>query len=99
MKNEELLSREEELSLVMMFNRVQTAEDLDITNWPKEQREIAQKILRKAPEAVLKLIAQMVHHFGLKLHAPETLAEKNLAKGKFRSEQPKNYCLTHSKSV
>ena len=73
---EELLSREEEISLVMVFNRVQTADDLDIRNWSSEQREIAQKILQKAPEAVLKLIAQMVHHFGLKLHVPENELEK-----------------------
>lgn len=73
---EELLSREEELSLVMMFNRIQTAEDLDIRKWPKEQRDTAQRILQKAPEAVLKLIVQMVHHFGLKLHVPEDELER-----------------------
>ena len=73
---EELLSREEELSLVMMFNRVQTAEDLDIRKWPKEQHDTAQRILQKALEAVLKLIAQMVHHFGLKLHVPEDELER-----------------------
>lgn len=73
---EELLSREEELSLVMMFNRVQTAEDLDIARWPRRQRETARKILCKAPEAVLNLIAQMVHHLGQKLHVPEAELER-----------------------
>ncbi len=68
---EELLSREEELSLVMLFNRVQTAEDLDFQKFPKEQRETARRILQKAPEAVLRLLTEMVYHFGLKLHVPE----------------------------
>ena len=68
---EELLSREEELSLVMLFNRIQTAEDLDFQHWSAEQRRAAQEILKKAPEAVLELLGQIVHHFGLKLNVPE----------------------------
>lgn len=68
---EELLSREEELSLVMLFNRIQKAEDLDFRNWSAEQRKMTQKILKKAPEAVLELLGQIVHHFGIKLNVPE----------------------------
>ncbi len=68
---EELLSREEELSLVMLFNRIQRAEDLDFKKWPGERRKAAQKILEKAPEAVLLLLGQIIHHLGLKINVPE----------------------------
>jgi len=69
--NEELLSKEEELSLVMMLNRVQSAEDLNLARWPGGQREAAEKIIKKAPETVIRILAQMVYHFGLRLKLPE----------------------------
>ncbi len=69
--NGELLSAGDEISLVMMLNRIQAAEDLAISQWPPEYREAAQRIIHKAPEAVLHLMAQIVYHFGLKLHVPE----------------------------
>ncbi len=69
--NTELLSKEDEISLIMMLNRVQSAEDLDISQWSAEYRETAQRIIQKAPDAVLQLLAQMIHHFGLRLNVPE----------------------------
>ncbi len=69
--NEELLSREEELSLVMLLNRVQDEGDMDLSSWPEEQRATVEKIVRKAPKAVLRILAQMIYHFGLKLNLPD----------------------------
>lgn len=69
--NKELLSREEELSLVMMLNRVQAVEDLDFANWSEEQRAVIHKIMHSAPQDVLRILAQMVYHFGLKLNLPD----------------------------
>ncbi len=69
--NEEILSNGDEISLVMLFNRMQTMEDLNISLWPEEQRQAAQRILQKTPETVVHLLAQMVHHFGHKLNAPD----------------------------
>lgn len=67
----DLLSKEDEISLVMMFNRIQTVEDLDITKWQTQEREAARRILQKAPDTVLQILSRMVHHFGLKLHMPD----------------------------
>lgn len=74
--NEELLSREEELSLVMMLNRVQKEADLHFAGWSGEQRRIVEEILRGAPEEVLRILAQMIYHFGLKMN----LRDKELIK-------------------
>ncbi len=74
--NEELLSREEELSLVMMLNRVQKEADLHFAGWSGEQRRIVEEILRGAPEEVLRILAQMIYHFGLKMN----LQDKELIK-------------------
>ncbi|MCM1089490.1 MAG: Rpn family recombination-promoting nuclease/putative transposase, partial [Muribaculum sp.] len=68
---EEILSQEDEFSLVMLFNRIQTLKDMDINRWSEEEREIAQKILTKAPDTVVDLLAQMIHHFGHKINAPD----------------------------
>lgn len=68
---EEILSKENEMSLVMLFNRIQSVEDMDITKWSKEDRETAMKILAKAPEQVVELLAQMIYHFGHKINASD----------------------------
>lgn len=65
----EILSKENEMSLVMLFNRIQSVEDMDITRWSKEDQETARRILAHAPEKVVELLAQMIYHFGQKIHA------------------------------
>lgn len=66
--NEELLSREDEMSLLMMINKVQSAEDM--TAFWKAESKRADRILQKAPNAVLEIMASIVWGLCMKMNMP-----------------------------
>lgn len=70
--NAELLSNEDEMSLIMLLNKIQTAEDLNtLSEMPKEQLEKAQRILAKAPESIVKIISGITYNLCRRLNLPE----------------------------
>ena len=68
---EEILSQEDEISLIMLFNRIQTVKDMDISQWSEEDQETARRILAGAPGKVVELLARMIYHFGHKIKASQ----------------------------
>lgn len=67
--NEELLSREDEMSLLMMLNKVQTEEDFrEFWNVQEEKGDL---ILRKSSEGVIQIIADTISALCRKMNVPE----------------------------
>lgn len=67
--NDELLSREDEISLFMMLNKVQTAEDMSAFLRLDDSK--LNKILRRSPEHTLKIIADAMWSLCMKLNVPQ----------------------------
>ncbi len=66
--NEELLDREDEMSLLMMINKVQTPEDM--TRFLKSERDKIARIISKAPAPVLNIIASTIWSLCIKMNMP-----------------------------
>ena len=78
--NEELLERADEISLVMLFNKVQTKEDVaKLREIPPKKLE---EILRDTPSQVLKVIADVLFVLLLKENVPLDEAEELVEKVK-----------------
>lgn len=70
--NAELLSKEDEMSLIMMLNKIQTAEDLTgLLKMLKEQLEKIQSIIAKTPESIVKIISGITYNLCRRLNLPE----------------------------
>ena len=67
--NEELLKREDEMSLLMMINKVQTPEDFQ--NFLKSESDKINEILAKTPERILQIIADTIWGLCKKMNVPE----------------------------
>lgn len=70
--NEELMEKPDEISLVMMINKLQTAEDIE--NFRRLPREGIEAILKDTPGYLLDTIADVLKAFLLKMNVsvPET---------------------------
>lgn len=80
--NEELLSREDEMSLLMLINKIQNAEDLGkFVELPKEKIE---HIIKKAPEHVLEIIALTIWSLCMKMNVSQEDAKQCVEKVKER---------------
>lgn len=72
--NETLLEKRDEISLVMMINKLQTAED--IRNFRKLPGEELEAILRDTPGHVVDVIVDVLKAFLLKMNVPVPETEK-----------------------
>lgn len=71
--NEELLLHEDEMSLLMMLNRVQNPTDFnELINANQEQ---IYAIIKKAPESILKIITSTMWNLFIKMNVPIQEAE------------------------
>ena len=78
--NDELLAKRDEISLVMMINRMQNSEDIDIfRNLPADKLET---ILKDTPEHLLTIISEILRAFLLKMDVPVTQTEELVGKVK-----------------
>ncbi len=66
--NEELLEREDEMSLLMMINKVQTAEDMAL--FLQSEQDKISEIVSKAPVHVLDIIATTIWSLCMKMNMP-----------------------------
>lgn len=80
--NEELMDREDEMSLLMMINKVQTPEELE---WllKTEQPGIA-RIVRETSEPILEVITSVVWALCMKMNLPREEAKQCVEKVKER---------------
>lgn len=67
--NDELLTKEDEISLFMILNKVQTAEDMSAFLRLDDKK--LNEILRKSPEHTLKIIADAMWSLCMKLNVPQ----------------------------
>ena len=72
--NQELLDREDEISLIMMINRMQTEED--IAEFRRLPADKLHSILRSTPEHLMNIIADVLLTFLLKTHISADEAEE-----------------------
>lgn len=80
--NEELLSREDEMSLLMLINKVQKAEDFkEFLNLPREKVE---QIITDAPERIIEIIASTIWALCMKMNVSEEEAKQCVDKVKER---------------
>lgn len=66
--NEELLDKADEISLVMLLNKMQTPED--ITELRQIPPETMDSILRETPEHIMNIIAKVLRAFLLEVNVP-----------------------------
>lgn len=78
--NEELLERADEISLVMLFNKLQNKED--VTELRKISPGKLEKILQDSPGQVVKVIADVLFAFLVKANVPVEEAEELVGKVK-----------------
>lgn len=76
--NEELLSHENEMSLLMMINKVQTPKDME--EFLSSHREKVSSIIEKAPESALEIIASAVWSLCMKMNMPQDEARQCVEK-------------------
>ena len=81
--NEELLDRADEMSLLMMINKVQTAEDL--SRLFQSEREKINRVLSGAPGHIVEIIAETIWSLCIKMNMPETEAAVYVKKVKERN--------------
>ena len=67
--DEELLAREDEMSLLMLINKFQTADD--ITNFREIETDKIDSIIQNSSEQVIDIIAAVVHSLCTKIHISE----------------------------
>ena len=72
--NEELLEKADEMSLIMLINKLQTEED--VAEFRRISTEKFQEIVRETPKPLLDKIAQVMLAFLLKANAPVEEAEE-----------------------
>ena len=77
--NAELLRKEDEISLIMMFNKIQTKEDVGLF-LDEVSGDAMQKILKDTPDHIVNLIADIYLAFQLKANIPPDEAEVNAGK-------------------
>lgn len=80
--NDELLSREDEMSLVMMINKVQT--ETDFKEFLDSQNTKINQIVQKAPERVLQIIADTIWTLCMKMNVPAEEAKQCVKKVRVR---------------
>ena len=78
--NEELLERADEISLVMLFNKLQN--EADVAELRKLSPKKLEEILRNSPGRVVKVIADVLFAFLLKANVPVEEAEELVGKVK-----------------
>ncbi len=78
--NEELLEKKDEISLVMLINRMQSA--MDIEEFRKLPAQKFDEILRDTPNHILDIISNILRVFLLKMNLPEEDAEELVGKVK-----------------
>lgn len=81
--NEELLDREDEMSFLMMVNRVQTSKDLE--NFLQVEQETVKRIVDKASPQILEIFAETIWSLCVKMNVPLREAEKCVEKVKERN--------------
>ncbi len=78
--NEELLSKKDEISLVMLINRMQNKEDIEaFRRLPSEKVD---EILKTTPEHLLDIISDILQAFLLKMNLPVEETEELVGKVK-----------------
>lgn len=78
--NEELLAKKDEISLVMMINRMQDERDIEeFRNLPPEEVD---SILKETPEHLLNIISDILRAFLLKMRVPVEETEELVGKVK-----------------
>ena len=80
--NEELLSREDEMSLLMMINKVQTVQDME--EFLYTQRERVDRIVKRAPAHILEIIAVTIWGLCMKMKMSEEEARECVERVKER---------------
>ncbi len=80
--NEELLDRKDEMSLLMMINKVQTAEDM--TRFLQSEQNKIAEIVSKAPSHMLDIIAATIWSLCIKMNMPVDDAKECVKKVKDR---------------
>ena len=78
--NEELLAKKDEISFVMMINRMQNAEDIE--EFRKLPGYKVDEMLKDTPEHILDIISNVLRAFLLKLNLPEEETEELVGKVK-----------------
>lgn len=76
--NDELLTHEDELSLFMLLNKIQTAEDM--SEFLRLDNSKLNAILQKSPEHTLKIIADAMWALCMKLNVPQVEAVNYVGK-------------------
>ena len=72
--NEELLSRGDEISLIMLFNKIQ--DDIDLSEFLKLPQERLDEIIKDTPEAILDIIVSAMETLCGKIDATEEETRK-----------------------
>lgn len=80
--NEELLSREDAMSLLMMINKIQTGEDFHA--FLESQKQKIECIVKNTPEHILEIIASTIWCLCRKMNVPEEEAIQCVEKVKER---------------
>lgn len=76
--NDELLHNDDEMSLLMMLGKAQTPED--IHNLVNADQDKVTRIIQRAPEQILELIADTVWNLCMKMNVPQNEAEECVKK-------------------
>lgn len=72
--NEELMAKKDEISLVMMLNKLQTAKDIE--NFRRLPAEEIETILKDSPSQLVDAVADVLKVFLLKMNVPVPETEK-----------------------
>ena len=72
--NEELLERGNEMSLIMLFNKIQSV--MDISEFLKLPQEKLDNMIKETPEAVMDIIVSVMESLCVKIGATETETQK-----------------------
>lgn len=72
--NEELLERGNEMSLIMLFNKIQSV--MDISEFLRLPQEKLDNMLKETPEAVMDIIVSVMESLCVKIGATETETQK-----------------------
>lgn len=81
--NEELLDREDEMSFLMVINRIQSTKDL--SEFLQVEQETVRRIVDKASPQVLEIFAETIWSLCMKMNVPLEEAEKCVNKVKERN--------------
>ena len=78
--NEELLEKKDEISLVMLINRMQNNKDIE--SFRRLPEEKVNEILKETPEHLLDIISNILRAFLLRMNLPEEETEELVGKVK-----------------